>query len=600
VIVGLDAGSLAAIDKQLPIPRRYWAQLIDRLHADGARLIAMDLQFIGSTDRADDRALTAAISRSRPVLLATHDSAQGRVPVPAGVRNPASIGAATGSVGVLTDSDGVIRRMPYAPVSLAAFPVRAAELLLGQPISDSHFPDNAAWIDYAGPPGTIPTFAFSDVLAGRIRQGALTGKTVLVGETDPVAKDVFQTGVSAAPMAGTEVLANSLDTILDGFPLAPAGGIVGVLLIVILGALPALVALRHAALFILLASATAVGVLLVGVQIAFDDGRIVTLTSPLLALLVSAAGSSAVDFFIEGRARRSLEESIDRLVKQIKEGDVIGSYHVERVVARGGMGVIYAATQVGLGRQVALKVIAPELAQDPLFRERFKREALMAALIEHPNVVPVYEAGEDGGLLFLAMRFIAGTDLRTMIAEHGRLEPQRAAGLLGDVAAALDAAHRRGLVHRDVKPANVLVTQEDGHDRAYLADFGLSKRTDSDSAMTQTGAVLGTVNYIAPEQLDEEDVDFRADIYALGCMCFELLTGRVPFVRDSELATMFAHASSPVPKARELRPELPESIEAVIARAMAKRPQDRYASAGEFAAAVATALADVTEPHGRE
>ena len=244
---------------------------------------------------------------------------------------------------------------------------------------------------------------------------------------------------------------------------------------------------------------------------------------------------------------------------------------------------------------MALKVIAPELAQDEAFRERFKREALLAALIEHPNVVPVYEAGEDRGLLFLAMRFIVGTDLRTLISEHGRLAPRRAARLLGDVAAALDAAHEHGLVHRDVKPANVLVADEAGHERAYLADFGLTKRTDSDSAMTQTGAVLGTASYIAPEQLHSESVDFHADIYALGCICFELLTGRLPFVRDSELATMFAHASSPVPRARELRPELPEAIDEVIARAMAKRPQDRYASAGELAAAVASALEGMAE-----
>jgi CHASE2 domain-containing sensor protein/predicted Ser/Thr protein kinase len=594
VIVGLDATSIAALNQRLPIPRRYWARLIDRLHADNPRLIAMDVQFLGQSDPSDDRALLDSLGRARPVLLATHDADNGPAPVPAGLGDArrAALGISLGSVAVQNDADGTIRQMPFAPVSpqLVTLPVRAAELLTGHPVSERHFPGNFAWIDYAGPPRTIPTYSFGDVIAGHVAPGTFAGKTVLVGITDPASKDVFVTPVSSTPMAGTELLGNSLNTILNGFPLTPAGGIVNVLLILALAAFPALVGLRLPALYVLGASLLAAGMLLLAVQLAFDSGLILELTSPLLGLVLSAAGTTAVDFFIEGRARRSLEESIDLLLSQIKVGDVIGGNRVEAMVARGGMGVIYRAIQLELERNVALKVIAPELAADEMFRERFKREALIAASIQHTNVVPVYEAGEDHHLLFLAMRFIEGTDLRTLLQRDGRLAPRRAAELIDQIAAALDAAHAGGLVHRDVKPANVLVATEDGRDHAYLTDFGLTKRVDSQTAMTQTGMFVGTVDYVSPEQLRSHDVDRRADIYSLGCIAFELLSGRAPFVRDSEIATMFAHASSPPPSLHELCPDLPGEVDAVIAKAMSKRPEDRYPSAGELARALDQAL----------
>jgi CHASE2 domain-containing sensor protein len=596
VLVGLDARSVAALGLRPPLPRSYHARMLDRLRQAHPKLIAYDVQFLGATGARDDGSLIAAIRRARPVLLATHDTEAGPVPVPARVRDPGRIGASIGSVGVLTDSDGKIRRMPYAPVELKAFPVKAAELVRGRSVSERHFPGNAAWIDFAGPPGTIKSYAFSDVLAGRTGADAFKDKIVFVGLTDPAEKDVFSTDASSKPMAGTEVLASSLGTILNGFALRPASGVVDLLLLLALAALPALVGLRAPALFILLASALALALVLAGVQLAFNDGRIVTLTYPLLALVVSTAGAGAVDLFIETRARRSLEESIDRLVAQVRPGGTIGEYQIEAMVARGGMGVIYRAKQAKLDRVVALKVIAPEAADDEDFRARFKREALLAASIEHPNVVPVYEAGEHEGLLYLAMRFISGSDLRSLLRSEGPLDPGRAAALAGQVAAALDEAHAAGLVHRDVKPANVLIAIEDGRDHAYLTDFGLTKRLDSDSGMTETGMFVGTVDYMSPEQLRSEAVDGRADIYALGCVCFELLTNHVPFERDSEVAKLFAHASSPPPSASELRPELPAEVDTILQTAMAKQPDARYATATEFATALTAALVDHPPP----
>src|SRR5262249_13860876 len=276
---------------------------------------------------------------------------------------------------------------------------------------------------------------------------------------------------------------------------------------------------------------------LVGVQLAFNSGSIVSLTSPLLGLLLSTAGSTAVDFFSETRARRSLQEALDHLVTTVVPGSGVGDFKVEELVSRGGMGIVYRASQVGLDRDVALKVIAPNFAEDEMFRERFKRESLLAATVEHPNVVPVYEAGEDRGLLFLAMRFIDGTDLRGLLEDQGELSPARVADLTKQVAAALDAAHDVQLVHRDVKPGNVMVTEESGGEHAYLTDFGLTKHIGTKARMTEEGMFVGTVEYIAPEQIQGKEVDGRADIYSLACVSFELLSGRVPFERDSEIAT---------------------------------------------------------------
>ena len=237
------------------------------------------------------------------------------------------------------------------------------------------------------------------------------------------------------------------------------------------------------------------------------------------------------------------------------EGAHIAGCRIETVAGRGGMGIVYRATQISLGRPVALKLIAPEHAADSDFRERFQRESRMAAAIDHPNVIPVYEAGEEDGRLYLVMRWVAGTDLHKLIRDTGRLEPTRAAAIVNQVAGALDAAHAAGLVHRDVKPANVLLS----NDHAYLADFGLTRLAGTDTRLTTAGHFLGTVDYMAPEQFHPGPNDARADVYALGCVLFAALTGAPPFLRDTVPATMLAHLHDPPPRASDT-PGVPRDV----------------------------------------
>jgi serine/threonine protein kinase len=267
----------------------------------------------------------------------------------------------------------------------------------------------------------------------------------------------------------------------------------------------------------------------------------------------------------------------------LARGSVVAGYRTEAVLGRGGMGVVYLATQLSLDRPVALKVIAPELAGDVLFRERFKRESRIAASIEHPNVIPVYEAGEGDGLLYLTMRYVEGTDLKALLEADGTLEPARAARLLAQVAAALAAAHRRDLMHRDVKPANVLVDRVDQREHAYLTDFGIARHVAATSALTATGSVVGTLDYLAPERIVEGGGDARADVYALGCVLFQVLTGSVPYPRDHDAAKMYAHLNAPVPDARELNATVPDALAELARQAMAKEPDARVHSASELA-----------------
>ena len=275
---------------------------------------------------------------------------------------------------------------------------------------------------------------------------------------------------------------------------------------------------------------------------------------------------------------------------ELSVGDELAGYRVEAIAGRGGMGVVYRATDLTLDRPVALKLITDELAQDDAFRERFKRESRLAASIRHPNVITVFRAGEESGHLFIAMDYIEGTDLKTLIAERGRLAPQEAAQIVWQVGQALDAAHAKTLVHRDVKPANVLIADENGAAHAYLTDFGLTKDVSSESGMTKTGVVVGTIDYMAPEQVAGTPIDARADIYSLGCVLFEALTGSVPYPRDSAVAKMYAHTHEPPPSLTESALDMPDALDGVVARAMAKQREERYLSAGDLGqAAMASA-----------
>jgi predicted Ser/Thr protein kinase len=268
-------------------------------------------------------------------------------------------------------------------------------------------------------------------------------------------------------------------------------------------------------------------------------------------------------------------------------GDTFGGYTIESELGRGGMGTVYLATHDRLERNVALKVLAPELVHDERFRARFLRESQLAASLDHPNVIPIYDADEVDGVLYLAMRYVQGQSLQTLLRERGRLSPAETEQVAGQIAGALDAAHAAGLVHRDVKPANILLTAPGGH--AYLCDFGLAKRTSS-QGMTHAGSFLGTVDYSAPEQIRGQAVDGRADVYSLGCVVFHCLAGQPPYVRDSEVEALNAHLTEPPPSLTTLRPDLPR-LDAVIATAMAKDPDERYATAGALVAGLKRALA---------
>jgi serine/threonine-protein kinase len=271
-------------------------------------------------------------------------------------------------------------------------------------------------------------------------------------------------------------------------------------------------------------------------------------------------------------------------------GTSFAGYRVERVLGRGGMSVVYLAEHPRLKSRVALKVLAPALAEDDLFRERLLSESRLAASLSHPNVIPVYDTGEEEGVLFISMRFVDGQDLRTRL-KSGRLPLADVASIIQQAAAALDAAHARGLVHRDVKPANILIepgAAPAGH--VYVADFGLSKHADAQSGATASGLV-GTVDYMAPEQIEGRQLDGRADVYALGCVLFECLTGKPPFTRENDVAVLWAHIREAPPAPSELDRNLPRAFDGIVARALAKDPRDRYATCGELAEEVRAASA---------
>jgi streptogramin lyase len=264
--------------------------------------------------------------------------------------------------------------------------------------------------------------------------------------------------------------------------------------------------------------------------------------------------------------------------RRIAAGDVVAGYEVGPLVGRGGMGEVYRAVDARLERPVALKLLTERLSDDEAFRDRLLRESRLAASLDHPNVVPIYEAGEADGHLFIAMRYVDGTDLHALLRSEGALTPERAIVIVAQVADALDAAHERGLVHRDVKPSNVLLDQQGGREHAYLADFGLTQSI-ADVGPTD-GHLMGTVDYVAPEQIRGDQVDGRADVYALGCLLFETLTGTVPFTGASDVAIVYAHLEQEPPRASERRPGLPAAVDEVLARAMAKEPAERQETCG--------------------
>jgi serine/threonine protein kinase len=275
------------------------------------------------------------------------------------------------------------------------------------------------------------------------------------------------------------------------------------------------------------------------------------------------------------------------MAEELNIGDRLGDFEVLEIAGAGGMGVVYKARQKSLERDVALKVIKDEIASEPEFRERFLREAKLAASVDHPNVVTVYDVGDDDGRLYLVMQWIDGDDLRQVLDGSGRLTPKRSITIGGQLAGALDAVHQvSGLVHRDVKPANVLLREVNGEDHAYLTDFGIAKPPESLEALTRTGSTIGTTGYLAPEQIQGKEAGPRSDLYSLGCLVFEMLTGKSPFTGENELAVRWAHAQDPRPLVSSVLPALGHRYDTFFLRALAIDPEQRFESGRAFAEAL--------------
>jgi CHASE2 domain-containing sensor protein len=603
------------LPSQWPFPRRYHARVIEQLHRAGAKVIAFDVQFTEPTDPTDDDALIEAIGRAHNMVLSTTEvGPHGSTDVLGGEAVLRQVDARAANTSVIPGSDGVLRSTQYSIGGLKTFGVVAAEADTGRVVLPSLFggASKPVPIDYAGPPSTVRSISYSRVYAGRFPAGMFAGKIVIVGVSAPTLQDLHQTPMSgSSPMAGDEVLANAAATVLAGIPLRNTSGLVTVLLIVLLALLICVAGLRLGTLGVALAGLGTLALWTLSTQLAFDSGTLLDYSDPAASLLLATGGTVLVGLWADSRERRRLRNLFaadsTAVVEEVLRSSgprsleptaIIAGYRIERAIGRGGMGVVYRATQLALERPVAIKLIATERAQDPVFRGRFERESRLAASIEHPNVIPVYEAGEDDGLLFIAMRLVEGTDLAELLERVGALEPVRTARLIGQLAGALDAAHSHGLVHRDVKPANVLLTRGE---HLYLTDFGVAKHIGAGAGVTKAGQWVGTLDYLAPEQIRGEAVGASADIYALAGVLYHCLTGEVPYPRENDAAKLWAHVNAAPPAASRLRPGLPEAIDQVIARGLAKDPAARFASAAELADACAQALgvaADQVGPLG--
>jgi serine/threonine-protein kinase len=451
----------------------------------------------------------------------------------------------------------------------------------------------------------VRPISFGSVLSSGFDAAKVRGKIVVVGATAPDLQDIHRVADGSAQMSGPELEADSIATLMTGAKLRSAPGVVNWLLLILGGVLLPVLAWRRVRWpWIVGAGLLAAAALVVGTQIAFDDGVINLFVAVLAALFVSGVGAVLVPLALERRELADLRRRFARFDPSVVDAvladpgialraralaigpeSVIAGYRIAALIGRGGMGVVYEAVQLTLDRPVALKLINPARADDSEFRARFVRESHVAAGLEHPHVIPVYEAREDGGLLFIAMRLVRGPSLAELLAAEAPLDTQRAARLVAQVASALGAAHAQGLVHRDVKPGNILLHEGE---HAYLTDFGVTRELGSDG-LTAAGELLGTVDYMAPEQSVGERVGPAADIYSLGCVLYEALTAQVPYPAGADGARIAAHLHDPIPRASEHWPAVPAALDVVVEHALAKQPTARFISANAFAAALLSA-----------
>ncbi len=607
VVVGLDNATLLHVDRP-PLPRGQHAEVVESLRRAGARVVAYDFAFEQPTDPREDKALARAFSRTpAAVVSVTLTGTGGRVEPLAGIA-AFTDAVRPGSTLVATDDDGVIRRFPEPLDRVPPFAIVAAAL--HEPQVDVGQAPDGALIDYQGQAGHVPSLSFIKVLDGEFDPGFVRGKTVVVGPTAPNLLDLHATAIGGAPMAGPEIQANAIATALAGYPLRTLSASGSALLALLLGlAGPAALSLRALRArigwrAIAAVAATALVAWPVAAQLAFDAGAVVDFTAGVFTLLASSAGAGGLVAFTgkgDRREQRALfaefsPEVVRHVLQQesddpedLTNTDIIAGYRIEAVIGRGGMGVVYRAVQLDLDRAVALKVIRPGHSLSPSVRARFRREAAAASAIAHPNIVPVHEARTDKGLLYIAMALVTGTDLAKLLALVGSLDPPLTVLVVDQIASALDAAHAQGLVHRDVKPANILLTADLRH--AYLTDFGIAKHAGSGSDdLTQPGGWVGTIDYLAPEVVAGEDAGPRSDFYALAAVVYHCATGGVPFERPNDAAKLRAHAESAPPSVVAPGRPAPAALDAVIARGMAKSPADRFETAGELAVAVAAAF----------
>ena len=599
VLVQVDEKTLSALGRRWPFPRANQAKVIDKLAAAGARAIAIDLQYTEQTDYRDDNALITAIGKAGHVVLATTaTNDQGGTNVLGGDEVVNSVGARVGTALMPLDADGAIRRAAYEIEGLESFAVVTAEVATNRQVEP--FDESRQYIRFAGPPGTVRSYSYSDVLLGHVPASALRGRIVVLGTSAVRLKDASTTSTTdRSLMSGPEVQANAIATVLDGLPLTAPGGVAAAAMLLLMACVAPLAALRLTARGATIAALAVAVVYLVAAQWLFGAGAVIPVVHPLAAWALGLAG-----VLVLARARAAPAPAPVPAPPRAADlptappapappeaatmADQIAGFRLEEMIGRGGMGVVYRAVQPGLDRKVAVKVIAPPYAADVRYRERFEREARMAAALDHPNIVPIYMTGEDGGQLYLVMRYIDGVNLAERL-RGGPLPLAAVAEVISQVASALDAAHAHGVVHRDVKPANILLVERDGAPpHAFLTDFGITRDLEATHGMTRAGAFLGSVDYAAPEQA--AGAGAPADLYALGCTAYECLTGQPPFGRRRDEEVLWAHAHEEPRAPSELVAGLPPEADHAVLRALAKDPCERWASCAEFARHLAGAL----------